>query len=130
MTFLKPHEILLKKAETDLQGAEVLYKSDNEFLDVEIVFFHLQQSIKKFLKAVLSYRGIHYTKTHDLEQLFKLLGTEFVLDNSDVEFIEELNMYAVQGRYDYVSEELDNIDDFFKIARKVRKRAYEIINIG
>ncbi len=130
MTFLKPHEILLKKAETDLQGAEVLYKSDNEFLDVEIVFFHLQQSIEKFLKAVLSYRGIHYTKTHDLEQLFKLLGTEFVLDNSDVEFIEELNMYAVQGRYDYVSEELDNIDDFFKIARKVRKRAYEIINIG
>ncbi len=130
MTFLKPHEILLKKAETDLQGAEVLYKSDNEFLDVEIVFFHLQQSIEKFLKAVLSYRGIHYTKTHDLEQLFKLLGTEFVLDNSDVELIEELNMYAVQGRYDYVSEELDNIDDFFKIARKVRKRAYEIINIG
>ena len=130
MTFLKPHEILLKKAETDLQGAEVLYKSDNEFLDVEIVFFHLQQSIEKFLKAVLSYRGIHYTKTHDLEQLFKLLGTEFVLDNSDVEFIEELNMYAVQGRYDYVSEELDNIDDFFKIARKVRKRAYEIIKLG
>ena len=130
MTFLKPHEILLKKAETDLQGAEVLYKSDNEFLDVEIVFFHLQQSIEKFLKAVLSYKGIHYTKTHDLEQLLKLLGTEFVLDNSDVEFIEELNMYAVQGRYDYVSEALDNIDDFFKIARKVRKRAHEIINIG
>ena len=130
MTFLKPHEILLKKAETDLQGAEVLYKSDNEFLDVEIVFFHLQQSIEKFLKAVLSYRGIHYTKTHDLEQLLKLLGTEFVLDTSDVEFIEELNMYAVQGRYDYVSEVLDNIDDFFEIAKKVRKRTYEIINIG
>ena len=68
MTFLKPHEILLKKAETDLQEAEVLYKSDNEFLDVEILFFHLQQSIEKFLKAILSYRGIHYTKTHDLEQ--------------------------------------------------------------
>ncbi len=130
MTFLKPHEILLKKAETDLQGAEVLYKSDNEFLDVEIVFFHLQQSIEKFLKAVLSYRGIHYTKTHDLEQLLKLLGTEFVLDTSDVEFIEELNMYAVQGRYDYVSEALDNIDDFFEIAKKVREKAYEIINDG
>ena len=130
MTFLKPHEILLKKAETDLQGAEVLYKSDNEFLDVEIVFFHLQQSIEKFLKAVLSYRGIHYTKTHDLEQLLKLLGTEFVLDTSDVEFIEELNMYAVQGRYDYVSEVLDNIDDFFEIAKKVREKAYEIINDG
>ena len=130
MTFLKPHEILLKKAETDLQGAEVLYKSDNEFLDVEIVFFHLQQSIEKFLKAVLSYRGIHYTKTHDLEQLLKLLGTEFVLDTSDVEFIEELNMYAVQGRYDYVSEALDNIDDFFEIAKKVKKKAYEIINDG
>ena len=130
MTFLKPHEILLKKAETDLQGAEVLYKSDNEFLDVEIVFFHLQQSIEKFLKAVLSYKGIHYTKTHDLEQLLKLLGTEFVLDTSDVEFIEELNMYAVQGRYDYVSEALDNIDDFFEIAKKVKKRTNEIINIG
>ena len=130
MTFLKPHEILLKKAETDLQGAEVLYKSDNEFLDVEIVFFHLQQSIEKFLKAVLSYRGIHYTKTHDLEQLLKSLGTEFVLDTSDVEFIEELNMYAVQGRYDYVSEALDNIDDFFEIAKKVREKAYEIINDG
>ena len=130
MTFLKPHEILLKKAETDLQGAEVLYKSDNEFLDVEIVFFHLQQSIEKFLKAVLSYRGIHYTQTHDLEQLLKLLGTEFVLDTSDVEFIEELNMYAVQGRYDYVSEALDNIDDFIEIAKKVREKAYVIINDG
>jgi HEPN domain-containing protein len=130
MTFLKPYEILFKKAETDLHGAEVLYKSDNEFLDVEIVFFHLQQSIEKFLKAILSYRGIHYTKTHDLEQLFKLLGTEFVLDSSDVDFIEELNMYAVQGRYDYVSGALDNIDDFFKIAKKIRKRAYEIIKIN
>ncbi len=127
MTFLKPYEILLRKAETDLQGAEVLYKSDNEFLDVEIVFFHLQQSIEKFLKAILSYRGVHYTKTHDLEQLFKLLGTEFILNKSDIEFIEELNMCAVQGRYDYVSDALNNIDDFFDIAKKVRKRTYEII---
>jgi len=130
MTFLKPYEILLKKAETDLQGAEVLYKSDNEFLDVEIIFFHLQQSIEKFLKAVLSYKGIHYTKTHDLEQLFKLLGNEFVLDKLDIEFIEELNMYAVQGRYDYVYDSLDNVDDFFDISKKIRKRVYEIINIG
>ena len=51
-------------------------------------------------------------------------------DESKFLAIEELNMYAVQGRYDYVSEALDNIDDFFKIARKVRKRAHEIINIG
>lgn len=130
MTFLKPYEILLKKAETDLQGAEVLYKSDNEFLDVEIIFFHLQQSIQKFLKAVLSYKGIHYTKTHDLEQLFKLLGNEFVLDKLDIEFIEELNMYAVQGRYDYVYDSLDNVDDFFDISKKIKKRVYEIINIG
>ena len=127
MTFLRPYELLLKKAETDLQGAEVLYKSDNEFLDVEIVFFHLQQSIEKFLKAVLSYKGIHYTKTHDLEQLFKLLGTDFSLNRLDLDFIEELNMYAVQGRYDYVSDALDNIEDFFEIVKKVRKKTYEII---
>lgn len=130
MTFLKPHEILLKKAETDLQGAEVLYKSDNEFLDVEIVFFHLQQSIEKFLKAILSFRGIHYTKTHDLEQLIKLLGTEFILEKLDLEFIEELNMYAVQGRYDYISDALENINDFFEIAKKVRTKTHEIINMG
>ena len=65
----------------------------------------MQQSIEKFLKAVLSYRGIHYTKTHDLEQLFKLLGTEFVLDNSDVEFIEELNKNGIDPMF-YFSEEI------------------------
>ncbi len=67
-SFLKYHEILLQKAAVDLNSAAVLYaefQKENSVLDLEVIFFHLQQAAEKCLKALLAFNKIYYPKVHD-----------------------------------------------------------------
>ena len=73
---LRQWQIFLKKAKSDLEAAEVLLEAG---ADVEQVLFHLQQAVEKLLKALLSFKGIDFPKTHDLEvlsQLYRKKGLE------------------------------------------------------
>lgn len=52
MEFLRQYEILLKKARTDLKVAKNIledFEKGDEDLDLEVVMFHLQQSVEKLL---------------------------------------------------------------------------------
>ena len=71
--------------------------------------FHCQQAAEKLLKALLTHRGVHPPKTHDLTRLLDLLprGDELrgLLDG-----LEALSPYAVAGRYpdaDWFGEPVD-----------------------
>ena len=67
--------LLFYKAKVDLnasKGLLYLFENGNE-LDLEVIFFHLQQSVEKLLKALLTMHKIPYTKTHDIKQLITLL---------------------------------------------------------
>ena len=118
MEFLKQYEVLFKKAKTDLKAAKILLKSfedGDEELDLETVMFHLQQCAEKLLKSLLSYNGIHFTKTHDIEELLRVLKENKikVLDGS--KRLIDLSEYAIEGRYVVIYDDLENANKYIKL---------------
>src|SRR5205814_6425866 len=59
------------KAEADYAAALLLRRSRKKH-SRDIVCFHLQQCVEKYLKARLEEAGTAYPKTHDLERLLDL----------------------------------------------------------
>lgn len=88
--------VLLKKARQD----EALVRkigSDTDIAD-EIVGFHAQQAVEKYLKAVLSARETPYKKTHELSYLVELIDEETDAPAA-LEQADTLTDWAVEIRY-------------------------------
>ena len=58
----------VEKAENDLENASLVLRSGRKG-PMDTVAFHAQQCAEKYLKALLSFRGIDFPKIHDVEQL-------------------------------------------------------------
>ena len=74
--FLKQYEILFKKAKVDLHGAKLLLTSFNNGdveLELEVIFFHLQQCAEKLIKTLLDFNKIKFPHSHDIEDLRSIL---------------------------------------------------------
>jgi len=109
MEFLKQYEVLFKKAKTDLKAAKILLKSfedGDEELDLETVMFHLQQCAEKLLKALLSYNGVHFSKTHDIEKLLNEIRKNKIEILNEIEELIDLSEYSVEGRYAVIYDDL------------------------
>jgi HEPN domain-containing protein len=61
----------VRKAEADYRLAVSIARGSEPFHDQ--LCFHCQQSAEKYLKAILEELGLHISKTHDLDDLLKLL---------------------------------------------------------
>src|SRR5437870_2765047 len=85
------------KAESDLTVAEHTLKLGAE-CPCDIVCFHAQQCIEKYLKATLVLELIDFPKTHNLEKLMSLLPDK---DRPNLNNTEQqrLTEYATVGRY-------------------------------
>lgn len=76
---MPPHEHIVRvikewvgKAENDYRaGARLLSSEDDALYDV--VGFHAQQCVEKYLKAVLVAHSLPVPKTHDIEKIIALL---------------------------------------------------------
>lgn len=60
------------KADHDLTAAAQILKL-GKAAPVEIVCFHAQQCVEKYLKAMLVYRSIPFPKSHDIRVLMALV---------------------------------------------------------
>jgi HEPN domain-containing protein len=93
-------EVLVRKAKDDANAMRLL-APDAEISD-EIIGFHAQQAVEKWLKAVLGSRGIEFEYTHDLRRLIAEVTAavgEFPFDNARVVALTE---HAVPLRYDEI----------------------------
>jgi len=93
-------EVLIRKAKDDASAMRLL-AADAEISD-EIIGFHAQQAVEKWLKAVLGSRGIEFEYTHDLRRLIAEVTAavgEFPFDNAQVVALTE---HAVPLRYDEI----------------------------
>lgn len=63
------------------------------------VCFHAQQCIEKYLKAVLTRRGIAFAKVHDLAVLLTPCLQHFPLWSAMAADMKRLSKYAVRFRY-------------------------------
>ena len=109
----------LEKARRDLQVALHELSSPEPLTD--IICFHAQQAVEKYLKAYLVWVEIDFLKTHVLEQLILLAGQkdpDFLTLKDEVAL---LTPYAVETRYPEFEEPLlEDAQDAVQIAAKVR----------
>ena len=98
MTKSREHaRLLLVKADEDLYVLDRL-AGDPESPDA-VIGFHAQQPVEKALKAVLTGRGIRYTRTHDLGGLIDLLADHGIGPPPDSDTLPALTPFAAEFRY-------------------------------
>ncbi len=106
----------VRKAENDLKiGRGEMGTSDPA---TDMVCFHMQQCVEKYLKAYLTLQGKHFRRTHDIAELIE------ICKDVDPEFdtlyrlqADYLTVYGVEVRYP---------DDFYMPTRKEAQRCVEI----
>jgi len=92
--------VLARKAEDDAKAMQFLALKQE--ISDEIIGFHAQQAVEKWLKAVLGSQGVAFEYTHDLHRLIaevRAVVGEFPFDIPEVVALTE---HAVPLRYDEI----------------------------
>ena len=109
------------KGKRDLITAQQLIKQDG-FRD--IICYHAQQAVEKFLKTYLIFFDIDFPKTHDLENLLALLIEKDPSLGNWFENAAMLSSYAVEIRYP--GFDIPTIEDSQKSVSFAEDDAYRI----
>ena len=111
-----PFEGWALKAEHDFKVGERELTFDDPVTDM--VCFHMQQCVEKYLKAYLTLQGRAFRRTHDIAELIELCK------DADPEFetlyslqADHLTVYGVEIRYP---------DDFYMPSREEAQHCVEI----
>lgn len=126
--FSRQHELMYQKATSDLALATYALTIDDAEIDIEIIFFHLQQAAEKYLKALLSFHGIHYEKIHDIRRLIEICQANAIELPNQTEKLVELNPFAVEGLYAVIADDLYDAQIFIERLREMK--AYVAARIG
>ena len=114
----------LTKAENDLlTAAHILALGDG--CPAEIVCFHAQQCVEKYLKALLVSQGIPFPKTHDINKVWSLLPPRMRPKLGSKAQKDDLTEYATVTRYPNSGPDIPLAEarKAVAIARRVRKEA-------
>jgi HEPN domain-containing protein len=87
-----------KKAGNDATAAREF--ADNSEVSDEIIGFHAQQAVEKWLKAVMANLGLPQQRTHDIDQLCRLLEKQGIELPAHRSRLAELTDFAVPLRYE------------------------------
>jgi HEPN domain-containing protein len=111
----------VRKAESDFRNAEHTLKMDPEECPFDTVCFHAQQTVEKYLKALLAHLDVHFRKMHDLSELVALLPPPLKPPMDTMEQ-DVLTGYASTGRYPGLPDILGDPEarQAITIARRVR----------
>lgn len=111
----------VEKAENDLKNAVLTLRAGEE-APADTVAFHAQQCVEKYLKALLTLRGIDLPKTHDIEELVARAGPSVPVGLS-VEEQRRLTVYGTVTRYpgDYEPVSFAEARRAVAMARRVRR---------
>ena len=85
------------------------------------VCFHAQQCIEKYLKAVLTQRGMPFAKIHDLAILLAPCVEHFPLWHAMAPDMKRLSKYAVRFRYPGDSADKRDAQDAVRIMKACRR---------
>jgi HEPN domain-containing protein len=87
----------LDKAAADFDAAKQLSTQGGRFR--EIVAFHCQQAVEKYLKALLVRRQIEFPKTHDIAKLLDRVATVDAGIAESLRDADALTPFGVETRY-------------------------------
>lgn len=111
----------LKKAENDFKAAQNELEITKKRKLTDVICFHCQQAVEKYLKAFLVSKNINFKKTHNLEALLdtcKKIEPDFENLHAG-----DLSYYAVEVRYpdDFYTPTLKEAEESFQIAKSIKK---------
>lgn len=116
----------ISKAEKDIKTVETMKKVEDV---TEIVCFHCQQAVEKYLKALLIAHDIEFPKTHNIDFLLK---QSMNINSSFEKFMgNSLSEYAVDMRYpdiryipteDEMNEAIDLMYTIINFVKKIMKQ--------
>jgi len=115
-------DMFLYKASMDLNTSIFLLKAFDKGeveIDFELIYFHLQQSAEKLLKSLLSHMKIRVLKTHDISDLINLLDHNNIKHIENLNELENLTQYAIEGRYAILHDDLDDAEKYINILEKL-----------
>ncbi len=87
----------VQKAEHDFLAAKNTLPLTQKGL-ADIVCYHSQQCVEKYIKALLIVQGVVFPKTHDLRILLELTQKHTQL-SADIRQVLLLNRYVIESRY-------------------------------
>lgn len=119
----------IQKAANDLKNAEHTLKLDKE-CPFDTICFHAQQCVEKLLKAVLTFHGIAFPKSHDLTELRVLLPKP-AQNEIDASELAEINPYAIETRYpgEYEVPSREEAEKAVQIARSIQNKIKKIFQL-
>lgn len=118
-----------QKADNDLRAIQNNLKDSDPPTDV--ICFHAQQAIEKYMKGVLIYFGKHITKTHDLVFLLTEISNYMPEIEKMEDKIRNVNRYAVEVRYPDIMFEpaFEQAEEAYEIALAVKNIIREKITV-
>jgi HEPN domain-containing protein len=115
----------VEKAEADYRAATALDPADLP----DVVCFHCQQSVEKYLKAALVHLGMPTRKTHNLIVLNDLVAGEDPGFRELEEHLDFLNPFSVLGRYPGFSVTADDARRALDMAGQLRLRIRGLLSL-
>ena len=119
----------IEKADHDLGTAKVIYLQIPEYFD--IIAYHCQQAVEKYLKALVINIEIYPPRTHNLMQLLDILTNNYEISNSLYAKAAILNNFSTEIRYPnktiYLSPE--DLKTGIEISEEFRKFVIDIIGL-
>lgn len=117
-------ELFCYKATVDFAAAKTLFKaidSGESDIDMDVVFFHLQQTAEKLLKSLLSYSKIRVDRTHDIESLIACCAQNEIELLDGIGSLVVLSEFAVEGRYAVIHDDMQNASKYFETLEEFAK---------
>ena len=108
----------VRKAEEDVQAANTLAAATPPLRDV--VCFHCQQAVEKYLKALPQELGVAFPKTHDLERLVDLILPHDSTIKPLQRRVDALTVFAVEYRYPIVRATTRHMQTALRTMERVR----------
>lgn len=115
-------DMFLYKAYIDLNTAKYLLDAFNEDkidIDIEKIYFELQQCAEKCLKSSLSFHKIKFPKIHDIEELIELTIDNNIELIDDLSSLVRLTDYAVDGRYSIIHDDINDAEYHIKLLEEL-----------
>ena len=119
----------IEKADHDLGSAKIIYLHLPDYFDT--IAFHCQQAVEKYLKAVLVFYQIEFSRSHDLIYLLELLSIKIEVEDLKFKKAFLLNGFGVQIRYPNktLKPTKEEIELAIEISQEFRSYATNIIGI-
>jgi len=120
----------LDRANADIALAEHLLSEEAGFQNA--IAFHCQQAAEKYLKALLTWWGTEFPKTHELARLIKLIETHDPELAASMFGVTVLTPYGVELRYpgDRPDVSQDEAREAAKLARQIRDSVLPLLPVS